>query len=56
MESRRISEYAPDGYLLCHSLLFPAAIILVEYILLALLLWFIFSNICNSNAIFQKWV
>ena len=40
MESRWISEYAPAAYLLWHPLLFPAAIILVEYILLTLLIWF----------------
>jgi hypothetical protein len=33
MESRWINEYGPAGYLLCHFLLFPAAIILVEYTL-----------------------
>jgi len=55
MESRWIGEYVPAGYLLWQPLLFPAAIILVEYILLAILLWFIFSTICNSNAIFQEW-
>jgi len=55
MESRWISEYAPAAYLLWHPLLFPAAIILVEYILLAILLWFIFAANCNSNAIFQEW-
>ncbi len=39
MESRWINEYAPAGYLLCHPLLFPAAIILVEYNLHILLIW-----------------
>jgi len=54
MESRWIKKYAPAVICCGILILFPAAIILVEYILLAILLWFIFTAICNSNAILQE--
>jgi hypothetical protein len=56
MESRWISEYAPAAYLLWHPLLFPAAIILVEYILFTLLIWFNYLQFAIPMPFFRNGV
>jgi hypothetical protein len=53
MESRWINEYAPAGYLLCHPLLFPAVIILMEYNLLNVLIGFNYQQFAIPMPFFR---